>query len=121
MQVVIQFFKEMAAVKIAISAAIVAFLILFAIFFFKVSDGEMSVLYTDLDLQESAKIAEELDSRKIRYKVISEGKTIQVSKSSVVNTRLVLAQAGLPSNGSIVGYEIFDKEDSIGSTNFSQN
>jgi flagellar M-ring protein FliF len=33
----------------------------------------------------------------------------------------VLAQAGLPTTGAIVGYEIFDKEDSISATNFSQN
>ena len=122
MQVVVQFFKEMSPVRLAATAiTIFTFLVLFIVFMSKISDNELSVLYTDLDIQDSAKIAEELDGRKINYQAMHDGSTIKVHKSQVVSTRLALAQAGLPSSGSIVGYEIFDKEDSIGATNFSQN
>jgi flagellar M-ring protein FliF len=122
MQVIVQFFKELSPVRLAASAiTIVAFLILFAVFMSKLGDNEFSVLYTDLDIQDSAKIAEELDNRKITYRAMFDGSTIKVNKAEVVSARLALAQVGLPTSGSVIGYEIFDKEDSIGATNFSQN
>ncbi len=122
MQVIVQFFKEMSPVRLAAAAiTIFTFLVMFVVFMTKISNNEFAVLYTDLDIQDSAKIAEELDNRKIPYQVMFDGSTIKVHKSEVVNARLSLAQVGLPNSGSVVGYEIFDKEDSIGATNFSQN
>ncbi|PCJ23923.1 MAG: flagellar M-ring protein FliF [Rickettsiales bacterium] len=122
MQVLIQFLKEMSPAKLAaIAVTILASIIMFILFLSKVGEDEFAVLYTDLDLQDSAKIAEDLDTRKIIYKAMFDGSTIKVHKSEVASTRLALAQSGLPNAGSIVGYEIFDKEDSIGATNFSQN
>ncbi len=122
MQVIVQFFKEMSPVRLAATAiTIVTFLVLFTVFMSKISDGEMAVLYTDLDIKDSSKVAQELDNRNIPYKVLYDGTTIKVHKSEVVATRLVLAGVGLPTSGTVVGYEIFDKEDSIGATNFSQN
>ncbi len=122
MQIIIQFFKEMSLLRLtATLGTILAFIVLFILFVSKVGDNELAVLYSDLDLSDSGKIAEELDKRKIAYSAFGDGSTIKVHKSIVSNTRLSLAQAGLPSSGSIVGYEIFDKEDSIGATNFSQN
>ena len=71
MPVIVQFFKEISPAKLAASAiALVAFLVLFAIFMSKLGDNEFSVLYTDLDIQDSAKIAEELDNRKISYRAM---------------------------------------------------
>lgn len=122
MQVIIQFFKEMSPLRLAATVGtILSFIVLFILFISKVGDNELSVLYSDLDLTDSGKIAEELEKRKINYSAVGDGSTIKVHKSIVSNTRLALAQAGLPSSGAIVGYEIFDKEDSIGATNFSQN
>lgn len=122
MQVVIQFFKEMSPVRLAATAiTMLAFIVLFVMFVSKVGDNETEVLYSDLDIHDSSKIAQELDKRKISYTAVADGSVIKVNKSLVTSTRLALAQAGLPSSGSIIGYEIFDKEDSIGTTNFSQN
>lgn len=122
MQVIIQFFKEMSPIRLAATAiTILTFLILFIIFVSRIGDNEMSVLYSDLDLQDSGKIVQELENRKIHYVAAGDGSIIRVHKSQVVNARIALAHQGLPSSGSVVGYEIFDKEDSIGATNFSQN
>jgi flagellar M-ring protein FliF len=122
MQVIVQFFKEMNPLRLAAAAAsLLAFLVLFIVLIARIGDDEFAVLYTDLEMQDSAKIAEELDHRKISYKTMPDGSTIMVHKSEVVSTRLTLAQIGLPNSGSVVGYEIFDKEDSLGATNFSQN
>lgn len=122
MQVIVQFFKEMSPIRLAAAAiTLFAFLVMFVIFMTNISNNEFSVLYADLDVQDSAKIVEELDNRKIPYKAMFDGSTIKVHKAEVTNARLALAQVGLPNSGSVVGYEIFDKEDSIGATNFSQN
>lgn len=122
MQVIVQFFKEMSPIRLAAAAiSLFAFLVMFVIFMTNISNNEFSVLYTDLDMQDSARIVEELENRKIPYKTMFDGSTIKVHKEEVTNARLSLAQVGLPNSGSVVGYEIFDKEDSIGATNFSQN
>ncbi len=122
MQVIVQFFKEMSPMRLAAAAiTLFTFLVMFVVFMTNVSNNEYAVLYTDLDVQDSAKIAEELDNRKIPYQAMFDGSTIKVHKAEVVSARLALAQVGLPNSGSVVGYEIFDKEDSIGATNFSQN
>lgn len=122
MQNVVQFFKEISPAKFAASvAALLAFFILLIFFLLRINEDEMVLLYTDLDIHDSAKIAEELDAKKAHYNVLSDGSAIKVRKSEVANLRLSLVQVGLPTSGSVVGYEIFDKEDSIGATNFSQN
>ena len=121
-QNIVQFFKDMSPQKlIGSSLAIFAFLVIFGVYVAKIGATEFAVLYSDLEMQDSAKIVQELERRNLAYQAIHDGSVIKVHKSEVVNIRLALAQEGLPNAGSIVGYEIFDKEDSIGATNFSQN
>ena len=121
-QNVVQFFKDMSPVRLAASGlAILAFFIIFGIYVSKVGTNDFAILYSDLEIQDSGKIVQELERRNIAYHAINDGSAIKVHKSEVVNIRLALAQEGLPSSGSVVGYEIFDKEDSIGATSFSQN
>ncbi len=122
MQVIIQFFKDMSPVRLAASGlTLLTFLILFAIYLSKINNDEFNTLYYDLDLQDSSKVVQELEARRISYEATDNGTTIKVHKTDVVKARLELAQVGLPTTGSVVGYEVFDKDDSIGATNFSQN
>ncbi len=81
----------------------------------------MSVLYSDLDGSDSSRITTELDSKNIPYMLENGGATIKVPESYVLKTRVTMASQGLPSHGSMVGYEIFDKEETLGTTNFLQN
>ena len=121
-QPVVQFFKDMSPTRLVASGiAVFAFFMMFGIYVAKVGTSEFAVLYSDLEIQDSAKIVQELERRNVDYQAIHDGSVIKVRKSEVVNIRLILAQEGLPNSGSVVGYEIFDKEDSIGATNFSQN
>jgi flagellar M-ring protein FliF len=122
MQVMIQFFKDISPIKLtAICLGIIAFIILFVFYLSKFSEKDMSVLYTNLDADDSSKIIQELESKKVAYQMLSDGTTIKVRSDQVTKVRVSLAQLGIPNKGSVVGYEIFDKEDSIGTTNFSQN
>ena len=49
-----------------------------------------------------------------------DGSTVMVPAEQVARLRMALAQNGLPSGGG-VGYEIFDKGDSLSATSFVQN
>lgn len=82
---------------------------------------KMAVLYTDLESSDSSKIVQILDGSGVAYETSSNGSVIRVPQDSVSKLRMLIAQEGLPVRGSIVGYEIFDKEEALGTTNFMQN
>ncbi|MDX1924250.1 MAG: flagellar basal-body MS-ring/collar protein FliF [Rickettsiaceae bacterium] len=122
MSVILQFLKELGPVKLAIAGfGSLLFLILFGFFLYRVSSSEMVVLFSDLELQDSNKIVQELESKGIAYEIVAGGTTIKAPKSEVLRLRIAMAQEGIPGKGSIIGYEIFDKEESLGSTSFLQN
>ena len=75
-------------------------------------------LYTDLEREDAAAIAQKLDELHIPYKVDAGGSAIMVENDRVYQTRLTLASDGLPRGGSI-GFEIFDGAD-LGATEFEQ-
>lgn len=79
-----------------------------------------ALLYSGLDLTESAEISERLDQGNIRYSVRGDGASIYVNRDQVSDARLMLSEEGLPTQGSM-GYEIFDKSDTLGTTSFVQN
>lgn len=74
------------------------------------------VLFSDLSTEDAAKIHAKLNELKIPYDV--EGTTIKVPSQHVYETRLTLANEGLP-KGANVGYEIFDKT-TMGQTDYIQ-
>ena len=86
----------------------------------RLNTGEMSLLYGDLEQGDSGKIVEQLESRSIKYQLRANGRQIMVPADRVLRLRMSMAQEGLPNGGS-VGYEIFDRSDGIGTTNFVQN
>lgn len=86
----------------------------------RVTTGQMSLLYGDLDLKDSGQIVTELESRNIPFEIRANGAQIFVPGDDVQRARVALAQEGLPAGGSI-GYEIFDRGGSLGTTSFVQN
>jgi flagellar M-ring protein FliF len=79
----------------------------------------MALLYGDLDLRESAQVVDQLTRQKIPYQIVGQGSSVLVPASDVARARLALAKEGLPSGGSI-GYEIFDRGDELGASQFQQ-
>lgn len=86
----------------------------------RVTTGQMSLLYGDLDLKDSGQIVTELESRNILFEIRANGAQIYVPSDEVQRARVALAQEGLPTGGSL-GYEIFDRGGSLGMTSFVQN
>lgn len=122
MPVIIQFFKDMSPAKLAGAGLGLFFFIMLSVFYLsKMNSKDMSLLYSELGVEDSGKIIQELENKNVNYNVSNDGSLIKVPKDQVTKLRMTLAQAGIPSKGSVVGYEIFDKEDSIGTTNFAQN
>jgi flagellar M-ring protein FliF len=105
------------AAMIAVTVSLVAF---FAFLIMRVTAPQMSTLFTDLTVEDSAAIVKELERQGIDFQLKADGSTIVVPKDRVARLRMKLAEAGVPKGGG-VGYEIFDKSDALGATSFIQN
>ena len=116
-----EFVKTLGPARIAAMGAATAILIgFFAFVIMRFSQPTMAPLFTELTLDDSGRIAKELDTQGIPYEFRGDGTTVLVPKTQVTRLRMRLAETGLPRGGS-VGYEIFDKSDTLGTTSFVQN
>ena len=77
-----------------------------------------TVLFANLQLDDAAAVVDSLKTSGIPYKISGEGTTILIPDKRVAETRLTLAQEGIPRGGG-VGYEIFDRT-RLGITSFEQ-
>jgi flagellar M-ring protein FliF len=120
-QNLLEFVKTLGAPRIAamgvVAMALVGF---FAFIILRVTTPEMTPLFTNLALDDSAAITKELDREGVPYQLRGDGNVILVAKDRVARVRMQLAQGGLPKGGGI-GYEIFDRTDALGTTSFVQN
>src|SRR6204780_3300801 len=104
----------------AMGAVTIALIGFFAFLILRVTTPQMTPLFTDLSLEDSATIAKELDREGATYELRNDGDIIMVPNDRVARLRMTLAENGLPKGGG-VGYEIFDKSDALGTTSFVQN
>src|SRR5690606_40543218 len=79
-----------------------------------------ALLFSEVGVDDAAKVLAELDAAKIPYELRGDGSMIYVPQSKVLRVRMSLAEKGLPAGGT-VGYEIFDNADALGTTSFVQN
>lgn len=101
-------------------AVLFGLLIFFIYISMQVSSPRMKMLYKDLASEDSSAVAAKLEELKIKYDVSPDGTSVQVAEKDVGRARMLLAQEGLPNGGSL-GYELFDKQSSFGTTSFVQN
>jgi flagellar M-ring protein FliF len=117
----LEFAKTLGGPRIAAMGAVTIALIgFFGFLMLRVTSPQMTPLFTDLSLEDSATIAKELDRQSVSYQLRSDGNIIMVPSDRVARLRMTLAEDGLPKGGG-VGYEIFDKSDALGTTSFVQN
>ncbi|HYA05721.1 MAG TPA: flagellar basal-body MS-ring/collar protein FliF [Xanthobacteraceae bacterium] len=121
MQSLVEFAKTLGAPRIAAMGAVtIALIAFFAFLILRVTAPQMTPLFTDLSLADSATIAKELDRQGVAYQLRNDGNIIMVPSDQVARLRMTLAEDGLPKGGG-VGYEIFDKSEALGTTSFVQN
>ena len=101
----------------AVAVGLIGFFVFISM---RLSEPQMAILYTDLTLDDSGSIVRELESRNVPYNLRNGGASVLVPDEQVLRLRLALAEQGLPEGGA-VGYEIFDKGETLGATSFVQN
>jgi flagellar M-ring protein FliF len=117
----VEFVRALGAARIAAMVAVTVALIgFFVIVGMRLTAPSMAPLFTELSLEDSNRVVKELESQGIPYELRGDGSTILIPKDQVTRARMRLAEGGLPRGGS-VGYEIFDKSDTLGTTSFVQN
>jgi len=113
--------QNLGVARVMAMAGVAAGLIGFFIFITsRVTAPQMSLLYGDLETSDSSQIVAKLETMNIPFEIRGNGNQVLVPDDQVARLRLSMAEEGLPAGGSI-GYEIFDRGDSLGTTSFVQN
>lgn len=113
--------RKLGPARLSVMGAVVFGLLIFFIFVsMQVTGPNMKMLYRDLPTEDASSISAKLEEMKIQYEVSGDGTRIMVPDKDIGRARMMLAQEGLPNGGSL-GYELFDKQSSFGTTNFVQN
>src|SRR4030088_727765 len=117
----VDFIKALGVTRLAAMGAVTAALIgFFAFVILRGTAPMLTPLFTDLSTEDASAIIKELDRQAIPYEMRNEGAIIMVPRDRVTRLRMKFAEGGLPKGGG-VGYEIFDKSDTLGTTSFVQN
>jgi flagellar M-ring protein FliF len=104
---------------VALAAVAFALIAFFTFIVTRLATPGMTLLYSGLDPADSGQIVQRMDAQGIPYELRGDGTQIYVPGDQVARMRLSLASEGIPAGGSI-GYEIFDRADALGTTNFVQ-
>ncbi|MCX8657209.1 flagellar M-ring protein FliF [Gilliamella sp. B2894] len=104
--------------KMAWSIAAVIAIAIISIIYLWAKNDSYSVLFSNLNDKDGGEIISQLDKMNIPYKFSSSGSTILIPEDKVYDTRLRIAQQGLPKGGA-VGFELLDKE-SFGMSQFNE-
>ncbi|AWK88263.1 flagellar basal-body MS-ring/collar protein FliF [Azospirillum thermophilum] len=84
-----------------------------------VSRPQMTPLYTGLDPADAGRIVKAVEQMGVPVHAAYDGTAVEVPQSEAARVRMLLAEKGLPSRGS-VGYELFDTDKPLGITSFMQ-
>jgi flagellar M-ring protein FliF len=82
-------------------------------------EGDFRPLYTAMAPEDAATVVQKLRETGVEYRLSETGGTVMVPTQKLAESRLALAQAGLPKTGRI-GFELFDKSN-FGATEFVEH
>ena len=117
----LQIAQRLGATRLIMMGLVGAVMIGFFVFLVgRVTTPQMGLLYSNLEISDSSAIVAQLEQANILYEVRGNGSQLFVPANDVERIRVQVAQEGLPAGGS-VGYEIFDRSETLGTTNFVQN
>lgn len=88
----------------------------------RIAEPQLGVLYADIDLADAKSVIDRLDQENVAYRTRERGGRVSIlaSQSEIPRLRMSMAaEGGAPEGG--VGYEIFDNDDSFGTTAFQLN
>lgn len=105
---------------IGLGVTLIGLLGFFAYLTLRIVEPNMGLLYSGLDLEDSAEIVGRLEALGVPYELHGSGEGIMVPADRVARLRMAMAEEGLPRGGS-VGDEIFDQAGALGTTTFLAN
>ncbi|SBW01604.1 Flagellar M-ring protein FliF [uncultured Alphaproteobacteria bacterium] len=121
MNAFIQSLRSLGPARLMAMAAVSVGLLGFIIYFtMRMGSPKMELLYSDLDTGAARAITQQLDARQIPYQLRADGRDIYVPGDQMLKMRLETAEVA-HNSGIVNGYELFDKMDALGATNFMQN
>jgi flagellar M-ring protein FliF len=109
-----------AARLLVLSATALGLAGLFAFLLLRVAEPHYTLLYGELELDDSAAIVGRLEALGVAFRLQGDGRAILVPADQALRLRMTLAEEGLPRGGS-VGDEIFDQQSALGTTEFLAN
>ena len=120
MNALLEGLRALGPIRLAAMAAVaLGMLVMLTLMATRGGTEQMALLYGDLDPREAGQIVDQLSRRHIPYRLAGGGGQILVPSDQVPDSRLMLAREGLPTGGS-VGYELFDRGDTLAFTEFQQ-
>jgi flagellar M-ring protein FliF len=113
--------RSFGALRLAALAGVgLAVLGLLVVLTMRAAEPPMALLYGELDARDAGQVVAALERQRVPHRLAGGGTQIMVPEAEVPRLRLLLARDGLPSGGS-VGYEIFDRNESLTTTPFQQD
>jgi len=82
-------------------------------------EADYRPFYTDISHLEAGQVADLLQKEEIKFKIDTNSNMLMVEASRIHDARLLLAAEGFPS-GNTMGYELLDKEQSFGTSQFME-
>lgn len=112
----LQILRSLGPVRLTIIGSVmVGVALFFGYLMTQSSQGNQTLLFSNLDPSEGAKIIHKIEMMDIPVTLNPDGTAIYVPAEKVARLRMELAEDGLPNGGS-VGYEIFDRGDVLSTT-----
>jgi flagellar M-ring protein FliF len=105
---------------LVLGATALGLLGLFAFLLLRVAEPHLTLLYGELELEDSAAIVGRLEALGVTFRLQGDGRAILVPADQALRLRMTLAEEGLPRGGT-VGDEIFDQQSALGTTDFLAN
>jgi flagellar M-ring protein FliF len=96
--------------KLSLAGLVLLIIALCAIIIIQFRAADSRLLFTNLSSDDTAIVVAWLKEHDIPYRLGSDGKSIRVPSGQVYESRLALADEGLPRGGG-VGFEVFDRQD----------
>ena len=119
MNSLVQVFQNLGPARVAAIGSVAVLLMAFFIFMMtRLTSPDMRLLYGDLDQTDANQIISQLTTQDVPFELRNQGSEILVPADMVAQLRLSMAELGF--GGRVLGNELFDREQSFGTSSFMQ-
>jgi flagellar M-ring protein FliF len=115
----VQVFQNLGPTRVAAIGGVAVLLMAFFIFMMtRLTSPDMRMLYGDLDQTDVNQIITQLTAQNVPFELRNQGTEVMVPADQVAQLRLSMAEMGF--GGRVLGNELFDREQSFGTSSYMQ-